>query len=219
MRKHLLYFTCLILVLFWVMPCQAASPVKWQLQWMETGELVEEVRIPIEITDAPTDQAWQRTQVGNEWIYQRDINGWSDYQSYNDGLPILVSENKNILYSLTEITSDTQSSPGGFEQVAGSRELQLIIEVPGLILTSTADQRNDLLSSWSFARGSDLAGEGILLKVVRVDGLVMGIGIVAIGMILAVVIFYRRLRRAEQIIAETYAIPPKDSHPNHEDTK
>ena len=197
MRKHLLYFTCLILVLFWVMPCQAASPVKWQLQWMETGELVEEVRIPIEITDAPTDQAWQRTQVGNEWIYQRDINGWSDYQSYNDGLPILVSENKNILYSLTEITSDTQSSPGWFEQVAGSRELQLIIEVPGLILTSTADQRNDLLSSWSFARGSDLAGEGILLKVVRVDGLVMGIGIVAIGMILAVVIFYRRLRRAE----------------------
>jgi len=116
LRKHLLYFTCLILVLFWVMPCQAASPVKWQLQWMETGELVEEVRIPIEITDAPTDQAWQRTQVGNEWIYQRDINGWSDYQSYNDGLPILVSENKNILYSLTEITSDTQSSPGWFEQ-------------------------------------------------------------------------------------------------------
>ena len=219
MRKHLLYLTCLILALFWVMPCQAASPVKWQLQWMETGALREEVRIPIEVADAPTDMAWQRTQAGNEWIYQREIEGWSEYQSHNDGLPILVSENKNILYSLTEITGEVQSAPEWFERVAGPRELQLTIEVPGLILTSTADQRNDLLSSWSFARGSDVGSEGVLLKVVRVDGLVMGIGIVAAGFILAVVIFYRRLRRAEQIIAETYAIPPKDSNPDHENKK
>lgn len=199
-----------MLVLAWVLPCQAAGSIKWQLNWMETGDLREEVRVPVQITEAPTDKTWSHAQEGNEWIFQRDIKGWSSYQSHKDGLPFLITENKNILYSLTEIKADLESDQDWFEKIAGTNELKLTIEVPGLILTSTADQRNDLISSWIFPRGTDLAGEGVLLKVVRIDGLMMGIGIVAIGLFLAVFIFYRRVKSAEAIIAENYAIPPKD---------
>lgn len=216
LRKQILCLACLIMVLVWAVPCQASTPVKWQLEWMETGELREEVKIPVEVTDAPTDTAWERTQEGNELIYQRDIQGWSSYQSHKDGLPFSITENKNILYSLTEIRTDPQSAPDWFEQVAGPRELHLTIEVPGLTLTSTAQQRTDLLSNWSFVRGADLGSEGVLLKVLRIDGLIMGIVIVVIGVVLAVFIFFRRVKRAEQIIAETYAIPPKAKELNQE---
>lgn len=199
-----------MLVLAWVLPCQAAGSVKWQLNWMENGDLREEVRIPTEIIEAPTDKAWSHTQEGDDWVFQRDIKGWANYQSHKDGLPFLINENKNILYSLTEIKTDPQSNQDWFEKIAGTNELELTIEVPGLILSSTADQRNDLISSWTFPRGTDLGSEGVILKVVRIDGLVMGIGMVAIGLFLAVFIFYRRVKSAEAIIAENYAIPPRD---------
>ncbi|MEQ8201291.1 MAG: hypothetical protein ABRQ24_07715 [Syntrophomonadaceae bacterium] len=217
MRKHLLCLACLMMVLVCASPCQAASPIKWQLEWMETGELREEVRIPVEITEAPSDKSWNRNQEGSEWVFHRNIQGWSNYQSHNDGLPLKINENKNILYGLTVIQTDPQSPQDWFEKIAGSNELQLTIEVPGLILTSTADRRDDLFSSWFFTRGADLGSEGVILKVVRIDGLVMGIGIVTIGLILAVVIFYRRVKKAEQIIAETYAIPPKNSNPTQDE--
>lgn len=219
MRKYWLSLACLMMVLGWTSPCMAVSPIKWQLEWMEAGELREEVRIPVNITETPVDKAWNRIQDDDEWVYQRTVQGWSNYQSHPDGLPLIIRENKNILYSLTEIQTDPHPPINWFQEIAGPNELQLIIEVPGLILTSTADQRNDLFSSWTLSRGTDLSRGGVILKVIRIDGLVMGIGIVTIGLILAVFTFYRRVRKAEQIIAETYAIPPRDHRPEREDPK
>ncbi|NLN88356.1 MAG: hypothetical protein GX133_12330 [Syntrophomonadaceae bacterium] len=219
MKKRLLCLACLMTLMIWALPCQAASPVEWQLEWMETGELRETARIPGYVTEVPAGKEWSRVQENDDVVYYRNVQGWSEYQSYDDGLPLIINENKNILYSLTTIETDPQFRGDWFQQIAGANELQLTIEVPGFIVTSTADQRNDLLSSWFFAQGTDLGSEGLILKVVRVDGLVLGMGIVTIGIILAVLIFYRRLKRAQQIIAETFAMPPKDDSQTEEGSK
>lgn len=219
MRKYILCLTCLMMVFVWALPCQAASQVKWQIEWLEDGQLLEEVRIPADITQMPTDQAWERSQGDNEQVFRRDIPSWMSYQSHKDRLPFIIEEKKNILYSYTLIKADPQANKGWFQQLSHNNDLELTMQVPGLVLASTADRRDDLRATWNFSPGAALLNEAIMLKIVRIDGLVLGIGIVVIGLVIGGIIFYRRLKKAEQIIAEYYAIPPKNTDPNKNEPK
>lgn len=199
------------MVLFWALPCQAASQVKWQIKWMEDGQLMEEVRVPAESKLTPTDQVWEHSQEDSEQVFRRDIPNWISYQNHKDRLPFIIEEKKNILYSYTVIKVDPQSSKDWFQQISESNDLELTMQVPGLVLASSADKRDDLKATWTFSPGAEILNDGLILKIVRIDGLVLGIGIVALGLIIGGIIFFRRLKKAEQIIADYYAIPPKDN--------
>ncbi len=219
MRKHILCLTCLMMVLFLALPCQAASQVQWQIKWMEDGQLMEEVRVPAQFKPTPTDQVWESSLEDGQQVFRRDIPNWVSYQSHKDRLPFIIEEKKNILYSFTEIKTDPGSSKDWFQQISENNDLELTMQVPGLVLASSADKRDDLRASWTFSPGAEILNDEIMLKIVRIDGLVLGIGIVALGLIIGGIIFFRRLKKAEQIIADYYAIPPKNNDPDKSESK
>jgi hypothetical protein len=218
MNKHVLRILCLALGLLFAGPgYAAANEIIWQLNWLEDGRLYEQVQVPADINNVPAGTDWKLTQEGNLVTYSREITDWNAYQSQKEGLPLKI-EQKNYYYcQKTSILTNEQYASVWFSQLSRANGLQLILQVPGLIFAGSADEQAAPTAIWHFTQGTDLLAKGLLMNVVQIDGLLMGITVVGLGLILGGGIFFRRLRKVDEIIAEEYGLPRHTNNPPKED--
>jgi hypothetical protein len=81
------------------------------------------------------------------------------------------------------------------------------------VFGSSADEQDPPTAVWHFNQGNDLYGKNLLMNVVHIDGLLMGVTIVGLGLIIGGTLFFRRLRKVDEIIAEEYGLPKHKNNP------
>jgi hypothetical protein len=207
MYKRIFQAVFLALVLLLGSPGHVfASEVQWQIDWLDNGTLQEEVRIS-GANIIPADPTWKQSQEGSKLVLQREIPNWSTYQDIQDGLPLQVKEKNYIFFRQTYIGLSSKHTEGLFGQIGDADRFELSIKVPGFIVATSADQREESLAQWSFPNSSALLTETKLLQVITMDGFLLGIGIFFLGLAIIGIMFFRRLKKAERIIDEEYGVP------------
>jgi len=192
------------LILMIILPGVAtASDASWQLHWRDDGSLQEEVRIS-DHDIVPEDTNWQRNREGDQYIFQREVKNWSIYQELKDRLPVEVQQNNYIIFKQAEIKTSGLQVGGLFGELSPTDNLHLTLIVPGIITGSSANLVEESRASWVFIGGEQLVQQTGLIKFVTVDGLLLGIGILFLGLLGVVVHFVIRLKRVNRIIEEEY---------------
>lgn len=185
----------------------AASEIKWQLIWSEDGHLYEIVQVPGNLEDIPAMANWNLVRDGELSKYSREISDWQTYQTQKDKLPLKVEQKNYFYYQKTSLMSDKEYGSDWFDQLNRENSLELTIKVPGLIFASNADEQSSPTAVWHFSQGTDLYDKDQLMNVIHIDGLLLGITIVGLGLVIGGSIFLRRLTKVDQIIAEEYGLP------------
>lgn len=218
MNKYILRSLCLTLGLLLACPVYAvAGEIKWQLTWSEDGNLLEKVQVPTGLNGSPSAENWKLVQEGDLLTYSREISDWQTYQTQKDGLPLKVKQANYFYYQKASIQTDQQGVSTWFNQLSEGNSLELTLQVPGLIFASSADENNPPSAVWNLAQATDLYGKGQLMNIVNIDGLLSGITLVGVGLIIGGGIFFRRLRKVDEIIAEEYGFPKHPNNPPNED--
>ena len=205
MRKsfHLLIW---LLVFLAFLPGGAyAGSIDWQIIWQENGNLQEEVRISGR-TVLPRDSNWERSQEGSQQILRREVNSWSSYKQLEDRLPLEARQSNYILYKQTEVEISIPEAEGLFQQLNGLNGFNLTIKVPGIISGSSADRIDESLATWILPNSEEFLEKTTIIKVITVDGLLLGIVILLLGLLIIVIKFLKRLKNVEQIIEEEYSL-------------
>jgi hypothetical protein len=102
--------------------------------------------------------------------------------------------------------TDTQTSAGLFQQISDTDNLSLKITVPGFITGGSGERIDESTARWLNITQADLLQPKEMMTVFTVDGLLLGIVILFLGMIFVVIKFLRQLKKADQIIAEEYSL-------------
>lgn len=210
-RKLPLAILAALVLLMTIPQLAVAGDINWRINMQENGRLHEEVRI--EGTEiAPADASWQLSREGEINIWSRDVQDWSAYQTLPEGLPLQVQQRNFLIGQQTVISID----PGGAvrlgNQITAADPLRLTISAPGFIFASTAQRPEGYQqASWDFPDSAALLQADGLARIIAVDGLLLGIGIILLGLLWIGIRFRRHLKKAKQIIAEEYALPPQKS--------
>jgi len=193
-----------ILILMTILPGMAtAGDASWQIRWRDDGSLQEEVRISGHDI-VPEDTNWQSNREGDQYIFQREVKDWATYQGLKDRLPVEAVQNNYVIFKQAEVkTSDTHAE-GLFVQLSPSDTLHLTLIVPGIITGSSANVIEESQASWVFIGGEQLGQQTGLIKFITVDGLLLGIGILFLGLLGVGIQFIIRLKKVNSIIEEEY---------------
>ncbi len=206
MRKHLSQI--ILGLLFWLLasPIAMAGVTEWQIQWQEDGTLQESVIVsgqPMQNLDA----SWQRKSEGTQQIYSRTIKSWEDYSRLKDKLPLNIHESNYIFCKATEISSSSQVEEDGlYASLQNTESMNLKINVPGAIQASSAEKTSNNTATWHIKNAGTAFSPSFNLKALTVDGLMLGICILTIGVVVMFIFFVVRMRRVDRIIAETYSL-------------
>jgi len=183
----------------------SASDIQWQIRWMDNGTLQEQVRV-LEPDIIPEDSSWQRSKEGDQFVLRREVKNWSSYQELQYRLPLQVKQKNYIVFKQVEVGIDNGQSKELFQQLKGSKSLDLTLYVPGIIIGNSADNADESNATWAFSDSAELLQETSLLKVITVDGLILGIEILVAGLLIILIKFFRRLKKVDQIIEEEYSL-------------
>lgn len=183
----------------------SASDIQWQIRWMDNGTLQEQVRV-LEPDIIPEDSSWQRSKEGDQFVLRREVKNWSSYQELQHRLPLQVKQKNYIVFKQVEVGIDNGQSKELFQQLKGSKSLDLTLNVPGIIIGNSADNADESNATWAFSDSAELLQETSLLKVITVDGLILGIEILVAGLLIILIKFFRRLKKVDQIIEEEYSL-------------
>jgi len=206
MRKHFLPIIMLTLIFIGTLTNGAsASDIQWQIRWMDNGTLQEQVRV-LEPDIIPEDSSWQRSKEGDQFVLRREVKNWSSYQELQYRLPLQVKQKNYIVFKQVEVGIDNGQSKELFQQLKGSKSLDLTLYVPGIIIGNSADNADESNATWAFSDSAELLQETSLLKVITVDGLILGIEILVAGLLIILIKFFRRLKKVDQIIEEEYSL-------------
>ncbi len=211
MNKYIRPCIILALVFLVVLPrVVVASDVEWQLLWQENGILQEEVKITGRDI-VPRDHDWNISREGNRYLLTREVKNWSSYQESQDRLPIKIRQSNYIVFKQTEI--DISEDAGGlFAQLNDLNGFHLTMVVPGIITGRYGDRISESSSNWAFSSNAELLNEKRILKFITVDGLLLGIGILFLGLLVIVIKFMKHLKKVDRIIEEEYSLTkPIDS--------
>jgi hypothetical protein len=195
----------LIVLLGWPrMVC--AAEVMWQIHWLADGTLQEEVQVQgLEITNP--DSSWNVSQEGDLYILRREAKGWASYLSLPDRLPLQVTARNYLIGQQTEINIGSPSSGTLWEQLKAPAGFHLSLSVPGFIRSSSAQRVEESQASWDFTDAAAFMQAGRLAQVITIDGFLLGIVIVLLGMLWIGFKFMKQMKKAKKIIAEEYALP------------
>lgn len=216
-RSFYLIGICLLVMAF--LPKGAlASGTEWQIICQENGSLQEVVRISgREIL--PGDTNWKQSQEGQQQIFYREVQNWETYQELKDKLPVTVRQSNYIFYTQTKIQIDTQQVGGLFEQIRGLNGFNLNIKVPGYIMLSSADRIDNSLATWVRPDSAELLKETMIIKIINIDGLLLGIGIFIMVLLIIVKVFMNHMKKVEEIIEEEYSLEKVENANKKGETK
>lgn len=205
MRK---YIPAVLLVLFLCLCFNPAAlaTTNWQIDWEENGALLEKVAISGE---EPINEGsdWQVSRSDNEIVFSRNVANWKAYNNLTDKLPLQATVKDLLcckiitLTALPEAQKDTLYS--GLDQ---NQTMRLEMNVPGIILDSSAAAKNKNIVYWEIENPGHSFGQDFIFRVIMVDGLGLGISILSLGVIFLAIFFVRRMHKVSQIIEETYSL-------------
>lgn len=204
MRKHipavlLALFLCLIL-------CSPAFAATWSIDWAENGSLREEVVVNgHELSDAGQD--WQINSSGDKTAFSRQVESWETYNRLDDKLPITATVKNLFFCNIITLTplAGTQSNTL-YSNLDRHQTLRLEMNVPGIIIDSSAAGKEKNTVSWEVAQPGEGLGQDFIFQVILVDGFGLGITILAIGAIILAIFFAARMRKVNRIIDEIYSL-------------
>ena len=205
-RKHF-YPILILVVLVWQMigpRIAIAGDIDWQIHWQDNGILQEEIQISGRDI-IPADSNWQVSQEGDRYILRREVENWLSYAAMQDRMPLLVQSSNYLLYKKTDIKTGSGASPGLFQQLDNSDKVNLKVSVPGFIIGGSGERINESSARWIFNHDELLQNKKIM-TVITIDGLLLGIIILFLGLIYVVMKFRKHLKKAEQIIEEEYSL-------------
>lgn len=196
-----------------------ATDVVWQLQWQDDGTLREEVQIRGgDVTDP--DSTWKSSHQGDSLLLQRETAGWSSYQKLPDRLPLQVREINFVFGQITYLSIDPPPSEGLWAQLKGLSGFRLTIGAPGYFKISETNKWEEIQYSWDCPDTTTWLPTGSLARIVTVDGFLSAVAIVLLAMLIIGIKFLNRLKKADEIIAEEFALtPPEESPPDQAETQ
>ncbi len=182
------------------------SQAEWQINWQEDGTLLEKVTVsglPIQ----NSDPGWQKSMNGDQIIFTRTIKNWNEYNRLQDKLPLKVAESNYIFCTASKLTASNQL-PGGtlYAGLSGIDRMNLKISVPGMITSSSVEPSDKRTVIWAVNNPGQQFNKDFSLKAISVDGFMLGITILTLGVIGLFIFFLGRMRRVNRLIDETYSL-------------
>lgn len=206
MRKDI---PIIILSLFLLLySCQAAqaSQADWEINWQEDGTLLETVTV----TGLPiqnSDPAWQKSISGDKISFTRTVKTWDEYNRLQDKLPLKAEESSYIFFKISRLTAANHPAAGTlYANLNGIDGMKLRINVPGMIIGSSAEPSDKKIVSWTISNPGQPFDNDFLLKSVSLDGFMLGITILTLGVISLFLFFLGRMRSVNRLIDETYSL-------------
>lgn len=206
-----------------VEPVMAASNAQWQIIWKDNDNIHEKVSVDKKIAKFASTE-WNYSETGEKIIIQREIKGWDVYQNLEDKLPLEVSITDFLLFkNITIKTTTFENNPEKVsEAVLGLNNVDLIINVPGIIRDSSADEIKDVTAKWHLEKLTDLGEQKTILQVTTFDGFLLGLSILILGILIITIVFISRIRKTHKLIEDEYSIknltlPNPDESDNEKD--
>lgn len=191
-------------ILLFPLPASAADMI-WSWEWKESGVIEESIELPAAI-QVPED-GWKAVKSGERMTYTREAPDWDSYLKLPNHLPLLVNEDKSFLWTSLNIQAVPAPQDSLFKQLAEQYGMDLKLVVPGLIKEQCADQNNENNLVWQdLNENNNLPADKALLSTTIVDGLLLGISILAVGALILLLFFIARLRKVDKIIADVYSL-------------
>ena len=150
--------------------------------------------------------SWQTSRVDGKIVMNRKIPDWEAYNKLEDKLPIIVWSRDFLVFSLTLVNIDKEYSSqkqGTFYQLTGFNEGTITIECPSFIIKSSANSVDNLTATWNLKQFEHSTN---LLQVLVFNGLWLGIFLFVFGFLAVFRMYYRNLKKAQQIIESNYSL-------------
>jgi len=177
-----------------------AYDAQWQMEWLDDGSIREQVTIPDPDFSA-YDSSWSSAQSSGNTVLTREVKNWQAYEQLAQRLPVKVKHTNYIILSVTQINPDLTKSAFLFESFDNSI---IRIKVPGIISETSGTAVDDYTVQFGSSR--EFVGRQGVMKVVVLDGFMLGIVIVSVGLIVVLLLFGMRMRKIDRLIADEYSL-------------
>ncbi|MEA1961228.1 MAG: hypothetical protein U9N81_08160 [Bacillota bacterium] len=207
MRKHLpMYLVC---IAFWAMflwvPQQACgADVEWQIDWQEDGSLSEQLSLPDQYP-LQLSTGWKVEKQGNNYVYFRHFEKWEDYLVQTERMPLIIDQRNYILATTSTFFVDEQSAGTLFKQLNELEGFTFKLRVAGIIKDTTG-QVDENTVVFRYNKSKDFLSEDTLAKITTVDGFLVGICILVLGLVGIFIFFVGRLKKVDRMISEIYSL-------------
>lgn len=205
MRKHIPIVILSFFLLLLSSQVALGSQAEWQINWQEDGTLLEKVTVmgmPME----NTEPGWQKSSNGDQISFTRTIKNWDEYNRLQDKLPLQVEETNYVFCKTSRLTASNQSPAGTlYAGLSGIDRMNLKISVPGMIISSSAEPSHKTVI-WTIGNPGQRFNKDFSLKGISVDGFMLGITILILGIIGLFIFFIGRMRSVNRLIDETYSL-------------
>lgn len=197
---------CIMMATVLLLPRSAcAADAVWSWEWKETGVIVEKVQVPATL-DLSMD-GWEAEKKGGTVVYTRQAPDWQSYQELPHHLPLNIKEDKKFLSSKVEIEALQASPDSLFRQLIENQGVDFSLSIPGNISQHSADQVSENQLWWkNLKKNKGLPDDVPLLASSIVDGMTLGITIIALGALIVLCYFINRIRRVNKLIADVYSL-------------
>jgi len=197
-------FPVLLLVIgFLFVTCnsvQAEPQATWHIEWNRDNSLNETViiqghNVVIE------DSEWNISRSGQKLTLTRSSKDWHEYSKFNDRVPFRVKEKNFLLVKFSNLTVDKAINSSLYEQFKNLEGARLSIDVPGIIQETSAPLRDESSVNWTLDDN-----QVVSLAIIAFDGVITGIVFFILGFILVFLVYLRRVKKVDQLIAEKYSL-------------
>lgn len=206
MRKHLPILILSMFLLLFSNNAAMASEAEWQIIWQDDGSLQEKVTVYGQVMPNSYN-GWQMDIAGEPVIFTRTIKNWGEYNRLQDKLPLKVEEKNYVFCTISKLTPANQLPAGTlYEGLSGIDRMNLKISVPGMIMDSSVEPGDQKIVTWPINNPGHSFNKGFSLKAITLDGLMLGITILTLGVFCLFIFFLGRMRRVNRLIEETYSL-------------
>lgn len=185
---------------------QAAASTDWKITWNDNNDLLETV-VTTNDSTAINPEGWQYTKRTDGAAYQRNIKDWQAYSRLNDRLPINIKVKNYLVFKSITFTALKSDAPvNTLAGQVGNKALNLSISVPGLIRAGSADETEEMTAVWHLKNLSELNSRGKMLVVDTIDGFILGLLIIVLGVLIIGLVFVGQIRKTHRTIESEYSL-------------
>lgn len=205
MRKHIPAVVLSLFICLFFSQVALAGETDWQIKWLENGSLQEKVNVTGQALHI-IDDGWQTSSTGNGLTLSRTIENWEAYNRLTDKLPLQATVRNYLCFKTVTLTALPEVPANTlYSSLAPKQAMQLEMDVPGIILDSSASGKDKDAVHWALIPGENL-GQTFNFRALMIDGFGLGIAILSLGVVVLGIIFFARMRKVNRIIAETYSL-------------
>lgn len=205
MRKDIPIVILSLFLLLFSGQAALASQAEWQIHWQDDGTLLETVNI----TDFPiqnADAAWKKTVSGNQIQFTRTVSNWDEYNRLQDKLPLQAAMKNYVFFNYNTLSASEQVAAGSlYASLRDIDKLDVKINVPIVVSSSVAPSDKQTVV-WAIDNPGQRFNKDFSLKAISLDGLMLGISILTVGVFCLFIFFMARMRKVDRLIEETYSL-------------